>query len=793
MADVTIKMHSKKQWEAVTSDKKILLLATGTQWGKGLPLDSLVLTPNGYVSAGTIQKGDVLIDRDGKQTEVDGVFSQGQQDCYEIVFRDNKKLITDGSHLNVVIPRCGRKERVLSTESLYFSKHLFGIARIPSVKPIHLKARKFSIEPYTIGVLIGDGGITDCVTVSSCDKQILSRISRELPPHLKLVKVSGANCDYRIVNKKRTHNRRGYLENTYIDSLGELGLFGLKSHEKFIPHEYKFSSVKQRLDLLRGLMDTDGTVTNDEGSKTSRKIEFYSTSKTLANDVVWLVESLGGKAWVLEKQGWYRRGNEKITCKMCYRVNIISPLFNPFFLKRKARKHFKHNHTTDKIIDRVEKIGKKETVCFSVASKTKTFIANDQIVTHNTTVGAIRMKQKMHEHAGKESAFIITAPTYKTLHQSTLPAFLKLMDGYGRYDKKFDLFKFSGGGTVYCRTETDPDSVVGITNVKHIWCDEAGKYGLYFWQNIQARAEFCGCAIDLTTSPYSLNWIYKEIIKPCSKGERPDVEYVTAASWDNPYHSLANEENRALKERTMDSRRFRMIFGGMFEKMEGLVYDCFDEAIHVVEPFQLPTGTRYFAGIDWGFYPDPFVIIIRAVLPNGKHIQVGEFVKTKLTISDQIQAAKQKRTIWNIERFYADPSQPGSIEEFNRAGLPTVPAENAIRIGIDAHYELIKSGDFRIFKNSSPNTLDEYATYHYADVVDLKPDQDSNPKDQLPVGQFDHCLDASRYLTSALRLGLTKRTPIAPVDLQKARESQDNEKRIAALKKIPKKNIEEWT
>lgn len=410
-----------------------------------------------------------------------------------------------------------------------------------------------------------------------------------------------------------------------------------------------------------------------------------------------------------------------------------------------------------------------------------------------TQTGALRMKFKMHTHVSRDDAFLITAPTYKTLHQSTLPAFLKLMEGYGRYDKKFDVFRMHNGGTCYCRTETDPDSIVGITNVRHIWADEAGKYGKYFWENMQARAEFCGCGIDLTTSPYSLNWVFKEIIKPKMKGLRDDVDYITAASWENPYHSLHNEQKRLDKEKTMDSRRFRMIFGGLFEKMEGLVYDCFDENIHVCDSITLPTGTKYYGGIDWGFYPDPFVLIVRAVTPSGKHYQVSEFVKTRLTITDQIRAAKQKQVIWGIERFYADPSQPGAIEEFCRNGLPTIPAENSIRLGIDAHYELIKDGSFKIFKDTSPFTLDEYASYHYPEEQDLRPDQDSNPKDQLPVGQNDHCLDAARYLTTALKLGMTKHMPKVP-GTTNDKDSMDNARRIAALKKMKNKQVDEkWS
>ena len=74
-----------------------------------------------------------------------------------------------------------------------------------------------------------------------------------------------------------------------------------------------------------------------------------------------------------------------------------------------------------------------------------------------TRVGAVRMKSKIHTYTSKDDNFLITSPTYKTLHQSTLPAFLKFMEGCGTYNQKFDEFRIKGGGTVFCRTETDPD------------------------------------------------------------------------------------------------------------------------------------------------------------------------------------------------------------------------------------------------------------------------------------------------------------------------------------------------
>jgi len=409
-----------------------------------------------------------------------------------------------------------------------------------------------------------------------------------------------------------------------------------------------------------------------------------------------------------------------------------------------------------------------------------------------TQVGALRMKSKIHTYTDKEDNFLITSPTYKTLHQSTLPAFLKYMEDYGRYDNKFDVFRINGGGNVYCRTERDPDSIVGITNVKHIWGDEAGKYGLYFWENIQARADFCGCGIDLTSSPYSMNWIPKELIKPFEKGLRPDLEYITASSWENPYHSLHDKAKRDHKRSTMDPRRFDMQYGGQFGKMVGLVFDCFDEETHQCESIHLPAGTKYYGAIDWG-YTDPFVLNIRAVTPSGHQFKVSEFYKTQMILADQITVTKQKMSIFNMERIWADPSRPDSIEGFKAAGITNIePADNDIRNGLDAHYELLTSGKYKIFRGTSPHTVDEYSTYHYPEPEDLGPDDDSS--EQVPVDQNNHCMDTERYLSLKLSgKSREKKAPKVPSD-RSAEIMRDHEQRIKHLKKGKKQfpGSENW-
>jgi PBSX family phage terminase large subunit len=413
----------------------------------------------------------------------------------------------------------------------------------------------------------------------------------------------------------------------------------------------------------------------------------------------------------------------------------------------------------------------------AILSEAKTTLLCTGIQFGKTTAGSLWMKRLMHTYTDKTDNFIITSPNYKIMQQSTLPAFLKFMDGFGEYRKGDAIFEMHDGGVCYLRTATEPDSIVGITDVRGIWGDEAGKYSLYFWENMQARSSFKNCPIMLTTSPYSTNWVFKELIKPTKAGKREDVNLIQASSNENPHFPKEEFERR---KRVMDFRRFAALYLGEFERMHGLVYDCFDDNIHQCDDFGLPSGTKYYAGVDWG-HTDPFVIVVRAITPSGHHFQVSEFYKTRLTISDQIIAAKQKKQIFGIERFYADPSQPGSIEEFNRNGLPTVGADNDIRRGIDVHYELIRSGKFKIFKNTSPHSLDEYSTYHYPEPEDLDPDQDS--KEALPVGQNDHSMDATRYVTiSTVKVSTTKIRPKLPGD-KTAEIMQDHEQRIKYLKK----------
>jgi hypothetical protein len=435
---------------------------------------------------------------------------------------------------------------------------------------------------------------------------------------------------------------------------------------------------------------------------------------------------------------------------------------------------------------------KQEELIYSDADLT---IAGTGTQWGKSIAGSLWMLRKIAISTDPADRFLLMAPNYKIMQQSMQPYFLNLMKitGLGEFKKVDAAFNLFDGRVVYLRTETDPDSIVGIPNLKAYWLDEAGKVSLYFHENIQARAASVGAKGLYTTSPYSRNWLWKNYIKIKEKGGLEDIKLIQAASWENPYHTLANHEKRRKMVAQMDPRRFEMLFGGQWGKQAGLVYDCFDDVQNICAPFRLPNGTIFYGGIDWG-HTEPFVLVIRAITPDLSHYQVSEFYKTGMTIIDQMKVVKSKMAVYNIKHFYCGHERPENIALFNQNGIPAsgVPEKN-IQVGTDLHYELIKTCRYKVFEGSSPYTLDEYDTYHYPEPEDLKPDEESD--DQLPVGQNDHCMSANRFVTlRTYKSGILSKPFVPDEQLGDRIETQEARlRRLMRSKAKSKQSTESWS
>jgi len=365
-----------------------------------------------------------------------------------------------------------------------------------------------------------------------------------------------------------------------------------------------------------------------------------------------------------------------------------------------------------------------------------------------TFAGALWLRRQVGIFNNEGDNFLITTPNYKIFSQSTLPAFLAQMKGFGHYDKKNEIFKLSRNRSIYLRSMVDPDSIEGVTNVRAIWGDEAGKMSKKAWVNMQGRAAFKEAQIFLTTTPYSLNWLFKEVYRPWVANERDDVELVQFKSIDNPH--FPKEEFDRQKE-LMDSRTFAMKYEGTFQRMAGLVYPDFNEEDNYCEMPDLHQRDDWHivAGVDWG-YTNQFAIVVRAIHKFKKiDVQIDEYYERFQTADDKVKVGKLLQHKWKIESFFCDNNEPATIDAYNRDGLNAIACKKykgSLEDGIQEHATLIKTKYYKIVAAACPNTIDEYEMYHYPED---KGDEE-NVSDK-PVSAADHLMSANMYCSQGSR------------------------------------------
>lgn len=357
------------------------ILADDMGLGKAQPLDSKILTPYGWVNMGDLSINDEVIGSNGKPTKILGVFPQGKKDIYKITFTDGSTVESCDEHLWAVQTPV-QKYRGSSFQVKTLRDIMSDITQsknknikwfIPMVKPvIFSESPSLNIDPYVMGCLLGDGGFSGHnIKFSSIDEELITEISNRLPYGHKLDHING--CDYHLTGYKNT--------NQIIRELNEYKLMGLTSEYKFIPNYYKYSDLKDRLNILQGLMDTDGYVSK------SGTIQFYSVSRQLTDDVKELVQSFGGVARETNKIGEYKLPDGTIKkCKICFILTINLPEdIIPFKLQRKIdRLNNNKKYFPSRGIKSIEFSRVAEAQCISVDAEDSLYVTNNYVVTHNT-------------------------------------------------------------------------------------------------------------------------------------------------------------------------------------------------------------------------------------------------------------------------------------------------------------------------------------------------------------------------------------------------------------------------
>jgi hypothetical protein len=275
-----------------------VVLMKGAQVGGPLALDTPLPTPAGWTTMGAVRVGDFLFDEQGQPCRVTGVSEvMTGRTCYRLTFDDEEQIVADGVHrwpvwdfTNDVPVR-----KLLRTDELFGRGLRIGHSKryrfaVDCCRPIVLPEQDLILHPYVLGVWLGDGSsIMNHITVHEDDREIVEHLetygveAEFRLPHWRYGKGANVVIDptFRTLNDHGVQHRSRFI--TRLRMLDVLG-------NKHVPAAYLRASHDQRLELVRGLVDSDGTISSD-----GKRCEFANADSKLVGALVELLRSLGYK------------------------------------------------------------------------------------------------------------------------------------------------------------------------------------------------------------------------------------------------------------------------------------------------------------------------------------------------------------------------------------------------------------------------------------------------------------------------------------------------------------------
>ncbi len=369
-------------------------LITNRRFGKALDVNTPIPTPSGWTTMGKLKEGDIVFSSQGKPTNVTEVTEfQYERECFDVKFSDGSSVIADADHQWICHDKVSRSAmnhhpqwshtKVVTTSQirnkLRVNKTKETNWSVVNTLPVEYTKKELKIPPYILGTWLGDG-TSRATSLTSIDEEIYNSWMDYAENNDMIFSVCPQKnrCStYRISGKSGKGNNH---TNHFLKSLQQYSLI-LNKH---IPIDYMVSSHDDRLELLKGLMDTDGCVYSKGNC-----FEFCSKYESLTRQLKELAESLGYKCVLASKV------NNKYGTTFWY-VRFGSTSVAPFKLKRKLDKikinkrsgGIRYNHRY--IID-VIPVASRPVKCITVDSEDSSYLCSNYIVTHNTVFGTAIM------------------------------------------------------------------------------------------------------------------------------------------------------------------------------------------------------------------------------------------------------------------------------------------------------------------------------------------------------------------------------------------------------------------
>ncbi|MGG1943673.1 replicative DNA helicase [Trinickia sp. NRRL B-1857] len=361
---------------------ELIIVAGRPSMGKAQPLDARVKTLTGWKRMGDLELGDALASVDGAPSMVTGIYPQGERQAYRVTFSDGRSAECCDEHLWRVHFRGWERPRVVDTAQL---RTLLTRERYRNRLWIDLPSGDFGhaealpVDPWVLGALLGDGAIGGTsVRFSVKADETLARMRARAGENMQLE--YAGQYDWRIKRRPAMAGTVRPNVNPIKQALERLDLWGCTSYDKFIPRAYLDAAKPARLDLLRGLLDTDGWV------ESWGTVRYSTASVRLARDVTELVRSLGGWCSVSPKKTWFVRDGVRQEGATAYQCTISHPDPQSLFLFEGKRERLERGRTRRKmpVVVSIEPTRRTQTQCISVSHPSRLYVTDDYVVTHNT-------------------------------------------------------------------------------------------------------------------------------------------------------------------------------------------------------------------------------------------------------------------------------------------------------------------------------------------------------------------------------------------------------------------------
>lgn len=340
---------------------------------KGLALDTPIPTPSGWSSMGTLEVGDRVFDMNGEQTTVTHKSEVKNIGCYRVEFTNGDAITCDEEHRWVAgIGRNAARNgwQVRTIGEMHQAKESGHAVVVPVSDELSIPDVALPVSPWMLGLWLGDGagsarGDRSAHVSITAHRDVLAELQQRIHTTTPY-QVGGVWPD------KRSNAVQFGVRGGLAKHLAELGVIG----DKHVPDIYLRASARQRLQLLQGLIDSDGSVDGQRG-----RVRFINTNSRLVDAVEELAVSLGQ---VVSRSSRRGQGFGKQVESECVEWQ---PSIIPATLSAKVSRIRPRTVPTYRAVRSIERVESVPTQCIAVDSPTHTYLAGRTMVpTHNTMV-----------------------------------------------------------------------------------------------------------------------------------------------------------------------------------------------------------------------------------------------------------------------------------------------------------------------------------------------------------------------------------------------------------------------